>query len=65
VAETATTFTLGNIRGEKVLVTKADVDEQQAHRVSTMPEGLERMLTADEFVDLIAFLVSQKGERGQ
>jgi len=25
-----------------------------------MPEGLERPLTMDEFVDLIAFLVSQK-----
>jgi putative membrane-bound dehydrogenase-like protein len=65
VAETATTFTLGNIRGEKLLVAKADVDEQQPHAVSTMPEGLDRLLTTEEFVDLIAFLVSQKERRGQ
>jgi len=28
-----------------------------------MPEGLEKRLTADEFLDLLAFLVSQKDER--
>jgi hypothetical protein len=27
---------------------------------STMPDGLEQRLTADEFVDLVSFLYSQK-----
>ena len=32
---------------------------------STMPEGLEKRLTTEEFVDLVAFLVRQKEAPGR
>jgi putative membrane-bound dehydrogenase-like protein len=62
-AETEETLTLGDSKGEKQVVRKADIDEQQPQAVSVMPEGLEKQFTSEEFVDLIAFLVSLKGDR--
>ena len=64
VAETETTLTLGDNQGQKQLLAKADIDMQQVSAVSTMPEGLEKRFTEEEFVDLIAFLASQKEARG-
>jgi putative membrane-bound dehydrogenase-like protein len=64
VAETETTLTLADQQGQKQVLTRADVEKQQSSPVSTMPEGLEKRLTEDEFVDLIAFLVSQTERRG-
>jgi putative heme-binding domain-containing protein len=62
VAETDGHVTLGDSQGKKHLVAKADIGEQQPHPLSLMPEGLERPLTVDEFVDLVAYLVSLKGD---
>jgi hypothetical protein len=42
-------------------VAKTDIEQQQPSLVSSMPEGFEKRFTQDEFVDLIAFLMSQKG----
>jgi hypothetical protein len=42
---------------------KADVEEEQPQLVSVMPEGLEKPLSVEEFVDLIAFLARLKGDR--
>src|SRR5262249_20193566 len=53
VAETAETLTLGDNQGQKHVLARADIERTRAHAVSTMPEGLERQLTTDEFVDLI------------
>jgi putative heme-binding domain-containing protein len=64
VTETETTLTLADNQGQKHLLTKADIEEQQVSPVSTMPEGLEKRLTVNEFVDLIAFLASQQEGRG-
>lgn len=64
IAETETTLTLADNQGQKLEVKKSDIDEQQASPLSTMPEGLEKRFTEEEFVDLIAFLVSQKDGRG-
>jgi putative heme-binding domain-containing protein len=63
VAETETTLTLADNQGQKHTLAKADVEEQQPSPLSTMPEGLEKRFTEEEFVDLIAFLVSQKEGR--
>jgi putative heme-binding domain-containing protein len=60
VDETETVLTLANQDGQKLAVTKADIESRKAQSVSTMPDGLEKPLTADEFVDLIAYLVGQK-----
>jgi putative heme-binding domain-containing protein len=61
VAENDTALTLADNQGVKRIVTKTDIDEQHASPISTMPEGLEQRFTETEFVDLVAFLVSQKG----
>ena len=55
VAETDGELTLGDNQGAKHIVLKSDIEERQPLPLSTMPEGLEKRLTADEFVDLIAF----------
>jgi len=60
VTETDTMLTLADNQGQKLVLAKADIEEQQQSPLSTMPEGLEKRVTADEFIDLIAFLVSQK-----
>jgi putative membrane-bound dehydrogenase-like protein len=64
IAETEKTFTLADNQGQKHLLAKTEVEEQRASSLSTMPEGLEKRFTEEEFVDLIAFLVSQKESRG-
>jgi putative heme-binding domain-containing protein len=63
VAETETTLTLADNQGQKYAVAKTDIEQQQPSPVSSMPEGLEKRFTQDEFVDLIAFLMSQKESR--
>jgi putative membrane-bound dehydrogenase-like protein len=63
LAETDTKLTLADNQGQKHVLAKADLEEQQPSPLSTMPEGLEKRFTEDEFIDLIAFLVSQKEGR--
>jgi putative membrane-bound dehydrogenase-like protein len=63
VGETDTTLTLADNQGRKHSLAKTDIEEQQPSPVSSMPEGLEKRFTQDEFVDLIAFLMSQKDGR--
>jgi putative heme-binding domain-containing protein len=65
VAETEASITLGDNQGGKHVVAKADIEEQHRQAVSTMPEGLEKRLTEDEFVDLISYLASLKEARGR
>jgi putative membrane-bound dehydrogenase-like protein len=61
VEETEKTLTLADNSGQKQVLAKAAIEERHRQAQSTMPDGLEKRLTVDEFVDLIAFLVSQKG----
>jgi hypothetical protein len=60
VAETADELTLGDRDGKKHVVAKSDIEARTTDPRSTMPDGLEKSFSTDEFVDLIAFLVSQK-----
>jgi putative heme-binding domain-containing protein len=60
IAETETTITLVDNQAQKHTVNKSDIDQQKASPLSTMPEGLEKKLTEDEFVDLVALLASLK-----
>ncbi|MEX0642518.1 MAG: HEAT repeat domain-containing protein [Pirellulales bacterium] len=60
VAENESTLTLADNQGQKQLVPKSAIDEQKASSLSTMPEGLKKRITEEEFVDLIAFLASLK-----
>jgi putative heme-binding domain-containing protein len=61
IAETESTLTLGDNQGKSHTVAKTDIEEQTTQSQSTMPDGLVKQLTVDQFVDLIAFLVAQKG----
>ncbi|HEV3263068.1 MAG TPA: c-type cytochrome [Gemmataceae bacterium] len=63
VVESERMLTLADNQGQKHVLAKADIDEQRPVPQSTMPDGLEKRLTTDEFVDLIAFLVSLKETR--
>jgi putative membrane-bound dehydrogenase-like protein len=59
-SETETSLTLGDQEGKAHVVLKADIEARRVQPLSLMPEGLEKQLTPDEFVDLIAFLAGQK-----
>lgn len=60
IAESEKTLTLADNQGQKQIVVREEIEEQQVSPQSTMPEGLEKRFTEAEFIDLIAFLVSQK-----
>jgi putative membrane-bound dehydrogenase-like protein len=59
-AETETTLTLADAEGKTHTLPRAEIEAQRPQAASLMPDGLEKPLTPDEFVDLIAFLVGQK-----
>jgi putative heme-binding domain-containing protein len=63
-AGTDAELTLVDNQGQKHLVPKTHIDEQKPSPISTMPEGLEKRLTEQEFVDLVGFLMSLKEARG-
>lgn len=60
VTETDNSVTLIDNLAQKHVITKADIGEQKASPLSTMPEGLEKKLSESEFVDLVAYLASLK-----
>ena len=60
VAETETTLVLGDNQGQKHTIAKADIEQQQTQPLSIMPEGIDKRFSVEEFVDLIAFLMSQR-----
>ena len=64
VTETEKLLTLADNQGQKHDLPKSDIEEQQPSPLSSMPEGLEKRFTEAEFIDLIAFLVSQQEGRG-
>jgi putative heme-binding domain-containing protein len=65
VAETDTTLTLADNQAQKHMILKANIEDQQKQPVSTMPDGTEKRLTEDEFVDLVSFLVNLKETRAR
>ncbi len=65
VMETDTTLTLADAEGKKHEVKKANIAAQRTIPLSTMPEAVEKRLTEQEFVDLIAYLVSLKDRGGK
>ena len=65
LSETADTLVLADNQGKKHTLRKADIEESQTHAGSVMPDGLEKTLTVDEFVDLITFLTSEKQTAGR
>jgi putative heme-binding domain-containing protein len=60
VAETADTLTIGDQQGQKHILALTAIVSRRTVAVSTMPEGLERQFTQEEFIDLVGFLAGQK-----
>jgi putative heme-binding domain-containing protein len=60
IAVTETTLTLVDNQAQKHVISKVDIDQQKPSTQSTMPEGLEKRLSEEEFVDLVALLASLK-----
>ena len=51
------------MEGKLHKIVKSEIEEQSLQRISTMPDGVDKRLTQREFIDLIAFLVSQRQVR--
>ncbi len=60
VVETEGTITLGDAQGQTHLLQKSQIDEQQVMDLSLMPDGIEKVLSDEELVDLITFLAEQR-----
>jgi putative membrane-bound dehydrogenase-like protein len=58
--ETVHSLTLADNQGQRHILAKPDIEERRPQPQSTMPDDLFKRMTTDEFVDLVAFLVSQK-----
>jgi putative membrane-bound dehydrogenase-like protein len=65
ITQTEKLLTLADNQGQKHEIIKSEIEERQTQPISTMPEGLGKQLSTDEFIDLITFLVSQKETRGR
>ena len=65
ITQTEKLLTLADNQSQKHEIIKSEIEERQTQPISTMPEGLEKQLSIDEFIDLITFLVSQKETRGR
>ena len=60
IAETPDTITVGDQEGKQQTIARSQIEELQVGKLSIMPEGIEKRLTARELTDLIAFLISEK-----
>ena len=60
VSETESTVTLGDVAGQPHKIAKSDIAKLDQPPVSLMPPGLETVYSDREFIDLMAFLFSQK-----
>jgi putative heme-binding domain-containing protein len=58
VAENSSILTLADNQGQKHEVAKASIEVQEASPLSTMPDDLEKRMSDQEFIDLVAFLAS-------
>jgi putative membrane-bound dehydrogenase-like protein len=60
ITETDRSLTIADQEGKTHEIQKVAIEARSRSAQSIMPEGLEKRLTAEEFVDLIAYLVSQR-----
>jgi len=61
-AETNEELTLRDANGNNRRVSKADIKDRRNSQLSLMPEGMEAVMTLQDFADLVAYLVSLKGQ---
>jgi putative heme-binding domain-containing protein len=60
VAQDDESLTLADNKGEKHRVQRREIAAQAYQPLSTMPAGLEKQLSEQEFVDLVTFLTGEK-----
>jgi putative membrane-bound dehydrogenase-like protein len=60
VAESETVVTLADQDGQKHAIPRMEIETVRSQPLSLMPEGLEKRFTSEEFVDLVAYLVSER-----
>jgi len=65
VADTDTSVTLADNEAKQHVLARSAIEDIRKGSVSTMPDGLEKRLTEDEFVDLMSFLANLKETRGR
>jgi putative heme-binding domain-containing protein len=61
-AETNDELTLRDANGNNRRVSKADIKDRRNSQLSLMPEGMVAVMTLQDFADLVAYLVSLKGQ---
>jgi putative heme-binding domain-containing protein len=64
VTETRDALTSADQQGQKHVLPISEIDVQQPQAKSTMPDNLAQQLSQTQFLDLIAFLTSQKEGAG-
>ena len=60
IKEDKDVVTIGDNQGKVHEILRDEIEEMQVQPRSTMPDGLEKRLTDQEFLDLLAYLLSQK-----
>jgi putative heme-binding domain-containing protein len=63
--DTDSSIDLMTADGQKVTVSKRNIQSQQGSTISLMPEGLQAGLTREEFADLIAYLTTLRQPQNQ
>jgi putative heme-binding domain-containing protein len=53
---------LADSHGKEITLAKAEIDAQQKTALSLMPANVSEVVTGDEFLDLIGYLLSQRAE---
>jgi putative membrane-bound dehydrogenase-like protein len=60
VEETATTITLRDGNGKDTKIEKSDIESREKGQKSLMPDNLSAYITADDLVDIVAYLLELK-----
>jgi putative heme-binding domain-containing protein len=60
LSETDRQLTVADSQAQKHTLVKDDIEEYRSQLQSIMPDGIEQRLTANEFLDLLEFLLSQR-----
>jgi putative heme-binding domain-containing protein len=53
-------ITLADAQGKEFSIAKAEIDEQQKTPLSLMPANVGEIVPADDFADLVAYLLTQR-----
>ncbi|QDT98606.1 PVC-type heme-binding CxxCH protein [Gimesia aquarii] len=58
--ESGRSLKLVNSKGEVTTILKAEIEERVGTKVSPMPAGFEKLMTAQQIADLVSWLMTQK-----